>query len=105
MLHYSLKYTGEPVLKALTLESIHTEVKSCRTENNICLIGGLQEHPVLCGQLQEQRIPTLRSLQQSTTSLSYLALLKPFGEYEFMRHEPLVYLHGPAINLSLLQLP
>ena len=41
--------------------------------------------PDLCGQLQEQRIPAPRSLQQLTTLLPHLAfknaLLKPFEEF------------------------
>ena len=45
---YSLKYTGEPMLKALTLEGValfHSYgEKSCKTEINICLVGGSQEH-------------------------------------------------------------
>ncbi|XP_067611392.1 LIM and cysteine-rich domains protein 1 isoform X2 [Pseudorca crassidens] len=43
-------------------------------------------------QLQEQRIPTPRSLQQTTTPLPYLAfksaLLKPFRDLGFSGHEP-----------------
>ena len=42
---WSLKYTGQPILKVLTFKgvtlSIHIEVKSCRTENNNCLVAGL----------------------------------------------------------------
>ena len=46
---YSLKYTGEPNLKALTFKSItlfHSIkiIKSCVTENNGCSARGLQEH-------------------------------------------------------------
>ena len=45
---YSLKYTWEPILKTLTFKckhfSIHIVIKSCRTENNNYLVGGLQEH-------------------------------------------------------------
>ena len=44
---YSLKCTGEPILKALTFNSPFIEIKSCRTENNICPVGGLEEHPDL----------------------------------------------------------
>ena len=44
---YSLRYMGQPVPKALTFKgvtlSIHTEIESCRIENNICLVGGLRE--------------------------------------------------------------
>ena len=62
----------------ITFFSIHIEIKSCSTENNICPVGGLQD---LCGQLHEQRIPTPRSLGQPTTAPPHLAfknaLLKP----------------------------
>ena len=52
--------------------------------------------------------PTSRSLPQLTTPLPHLALkralLKAFGGvWEFLRHEPLVFLHGSVINLSPLQ--
>ena len=56
---------------------------------------------------KKQRISTLRSLQQLTMPLPYLAfipaLLKPFKD--FGGHEPPVFLHTPAINLSLLRTP
>ena len=51
---------------------------------------------------------TLRSLQQLTTPLPCLSfkrpLLKAFQEFGFLRPEPSVSLHGPAINPSLLQI-
>ena len=44
----SLEYSGYSILKALTFKGItsfiHIEIKCCRTENNICLVGGLQEY-------------------------------------------------------------
>ena len=44
---YSWKYTGWPILKPLTVKTIplfHSyRIKRCRTENNNCLVGGLQE--------------------------------------------------------------
>lgn len=55
--------------------SIHTEIKSCRTKNNICLFERLQKHlDSHTRQQQEQKISlipktrTPRSLQQQTTS-------------------------------------
>ena len=66
--------------------------------------------PDLCVQLQEQRISTPGSLQQLSTPLSHLAFKKAlqFWFVEFMifgGHKPPISLHGPAINLSLLQTP
>lgn len=62
----------------------------------------------MCEQLQERRIPLPRSLQQPTTPLPHLAFksdfLKPLGEFGVWGgHKLPVSLHGPAINLSLLQ--
>ena len=44
-----MQYTGQPILnalicKCLTLLHSYRGKKNCRTENNICLIGGLQEY-------------------------------------------------------------
>ena len=37
---YSLKHTGEPILKILNFKNLFVY----RTENNMCFLGGLQEH-------------------------------------------------------------
>ena len=45
---YSLKYTGEPILRALTSKGValfHSHRQSCRAEGTSSLAGGLQEHP------------------------------------------------------------
>ena len=43
-----LKYTGQPISKVLTIRginfSIRIEIKSCRTETDICLVRGSQEY-------------------------------------------------------------
>ena len=41
---YSLKYTGELVLWLLRVQQFPIHINGCRTENNTCPIGGLQEH-------------------------------------------------------------
>ena len=61
-------------------------IESGRTENNICLVQGLQEHHDLTlDSLQDQRILIQKSLQQLTTPLPHLVfksvLLKPFWEF------------------------
>ena len=47
-------------------------------------------------------------MQQLTTALPHLAfkstLLKPLEEFEDLRHDPPFSLHGPAINIFLLQI-
>lgn len=59
-------------------------------------------------QMQEQRIPTARSMQSKTMPLPHLAfkkaLLKSFN-LEFGGHKPPIPLHGLATNLFLLQTP
>lgn len=67
--YYSLKYTGQPILKALAFRSPFIYIlKGYRIEINICLGGGSPWHrftgtswPGQHGQLQTQRLPTPRS--------------------------------------------
>lgn len=64
--------------------------------------------PDFCGQLQEEKISTPRSLQQPTLVLSHLAFKNAlqfwFGGFEiFWGHKPPVSLHGHAINPYLPQ--
>lgn len=66
---YSLNIQDSPFSKLWPFPLVKRWEKSCRTGNNICLFGGLQEHCDLTYlQLQEQRIPIPRGLQQPTMS-------------------------------------
>ena len=111
---YSRKYTGEPILKALTFKSItifhsYRDKKLQNREQYLPWRFTWTWWPDLHAQLQEQRIPAPRSLQQTTMTLPHLAfkntLLKPFRQFRVSGHEPPVSLLGPAINLSLLLTP
>ena len=91
-------------------ESIYTETKSCRTENNIYFfffeVTGTSD---LWGQLQQQRIPTPKIynnlLHPSLTLLLKVLCWNTLRSLGFGGHQLPVSSHGPAINLPLLQTP
>ena len=82
------------------------EIKSCRAENDICFVGGLQEHLDLTymnGRLLHQEVCDNQQHPSLTWPLKML-FWNPSGSSGFGRHEPPVSLCGPAINFSLLKL-
>lgn len=81
-------------------------------KDNMCLVGGLQEHCDLTfvDSYDNKGFLKPRSLQPPTMPLPLLALKNAlqywFGELGiFGGHEPPLSLHGPAINRSLIQTP
>ena len=103
----SLKHTRQPIFKALTFKGItffhSTRDKSCRTENNMSLVGGLREHPDLTQwtvartkDSSTKKFVTTNTVPPSPTFKS--ALRKCYQEFGLFKHEPPVSLHSPVCS-------